>query len=223
MTGALAFAEDSEVLLRRQETTALSAMHEHQPLRCHSCGRWIAPPQDATVTLRASGRVLEAQFAHAWCAPARLERPDVGDRDPRGIAYQEALHPQAGAVLIWERTLDLRARGAVGGDVRPYLDAHRAGGFHSMLRDEPVRALEGWWLVAEKTDLVLAHEGQVTERFAGASARAAAGWLDAVRESGYCLLLVGSALELGDPAPARIQAAMRAGHAVMGLAEFRGG
>jgi hypothetical protein len=222
MTGALQFARDADTVLRRQEATALTAMHE-QPLRCHSCGQWIAPPAESTVTLRARGRVLEAQFAHAWCAPPRLELADGAGDDPRGIAYQEALHPDAGAVLIWERTLDLRARGAVGGDVRPYVDVHRAGGFHSMLRHEPVRALEGWWLVAEDSDLLLAHEGQVAERFAGGKAGAVEGWLDALRASGYCLLLVGSALELGSPTPAQIQAAMRSGHAVMGLAEFREG
>jgi hypothetical protein len=220
MTGSVQFAEHADTVLRRQEARALTAMHD-QPLRCHSCGRWITPPVETTVTLRASGRVLDAQFAHTWCAPPRLELSDVAADDPRGIAYQEALHPQAGAVLIWERTLDLRAGGALGGDVRPYVDAHRAGGFHAMLRDEPVRALEGWWLVADRADLLLAHEGQVAESFTDARSGAPPGWLEAVRASGYCLLLVGSALELQRPSPAHIQAAMRSGHAVMGLAEFR--
>jgi hypothetical protein len=89
-----------------------------------------------------------------------------------------------------------------------------------MLPDEPVRLLDAWSLAPEGDDLVLAHDGATAERFPDALAQPAAGWLDVARTSGHCLLLVGSGLGLGTPATGRIQAAMRAGRAVMGLAEF---
>jgi len=145
----------------------------------------------------------------------------ISSADPRGIAYVEALHASAGAVLIWERTLDLRTRGAEQGETQPYLEAHRATGFHAMLREEPVHVLDDWSLQPEGDDLLLTHHGATAERFADALARPAPGWLERVRRSGYCLLLVGSGLGLSTPATDRIQAAMRSGRAVMGLAAFR--
>jgi hypothetical protein len=185
---------------------------------------WVDPAEESTVSLRADGDVAVAEFAHRWCAPPRTDLAAlavVSSADPRGIAYAEALHPSAGAVLIWERTLDLRARGAERGEIHPYLEAHRAMGFHAMLREEPVRVLDAWSLEPEGSDLVLAHDGATAERFPDAIARPAPGWLEVARTSGHCLLLVGSGLGLRTPAIDRIQAAMRSGRAVMGLAEFR--
>jgi len=214
----------AEDVLRPEEVAGLRALHARQRLRCHSCGTWVEPADESTVGLRADGDVAVAEFAHRRCAPARTDLAAlaiVSSGDPRGIAYVEALHPSAGAVLIWERTLDLRARGAGSGETQPYLEAHRAAGFHAMLHDEPVRVLDAWSLAPEGNDLLLAHDGATAERFTGAFARPAAGWLEAARASGHCLLLVGTGLGLSTPAADQIQAAMRCGRAVMGLAELR--
>ena len=211
-------------MLRPEEAAGLRDLHARQRLRCHSCGMWVEPAEQSTVALRADRDVAVAEFAHRWCAPPRTDLAAlavVSSADPRGIAYVEALHPSAGAVLIWERTLDLRARGAENGEIQPYLEAHRATGFHAMLREEPVRVLDGWSLEPAGDDLLLTHDGATAERFSDALARRAPGWLEVARTSGHCLLLVGSGLGLGTPATDRIQAAMRSGRAVMGLAEFR--
>jgi hypothetical protein len=214
----------AEDVLRPQEAAGLRDLHAHHRLRCHSCGTWVEPAEESTVALHADGNVAVAEFAHRRCAPSRTDLAALAiasSGDPLGIAYVEALHPSAGAVLIWERTLDLRARGAGSGETQPYLEAHRAAGFHAMLHEEPVRVLEASSLVPEGDDLVLAHDGATAERFTGAFARPAPGWIEAARASGYCLLLVGSGLGLGTPAADRVQAAMRCGRAVMGLAELR--
>jgi hypothetical protein len=224
MDAALELGYATEDVLRPEEVEGLRALHAHHRLRCHSCGTWIEPGETSTVALSADRNVAVAEFAHRRCAPSRTDLAAlaiVSSGDPRGIAYVEALHPSAGAVLIWERTLDLRARGAGSGETQPYLEAHRATGFHAMLHEEPVRLLDAWTLSPEGDDLLLAHDGATAERFTGAFARPAAGWLEAARASGHCLLLVGTGLGLGTPAAHHIQAAMRSGRAVMGLAEFR--
>jgi hypothetical protein len=224
MDATLELGCGAEDVLRPDEVAGLRALHARHRLRCHSCGTWIEPAEESTVGLRAEGNVAVAEFAHRRCAPSRTDLAAlsiVSSGDPRGIAYVEALHPSAGAVLVWERTLDLRARGAGSGETQPYLEAHRAAGFHAMLHEEPVRVLDAWWLAPEGDDLLLAHDGATAERFMGAIARPAPGWLEAARASGHCLLLVGTGLGLGTPAVDQIQAAMRCGRAVMGLAELR--
>ena len=211
-------------VLRPEEAACLRDLHARERLRCHSCGMWVEPAEASTVALRTEGDVALAEFAHRWCAPPRTDLAAlavISSADPRGIAYVEALHASAGAVLIWERTLDLRTRGAEQGETQPYLEAHRATGFHAMLPEEPVHVLDDWSLQPEGDDLLLTHHGATAERFADALARPAPGWLERVRRSGYCLLLVGSGLGLSTPATDRIQAAMRSGRAVMGLAAFR--
>jgi hypothetical protein len=211
-------------MLRPEETAGLRDLHAHQRLRCHSCGMWVEPAEESTVALRADGDVAVAEFAHRWCAPPRTDLAALAvasSADPRGIAYLEAVHPSAGAVVIWERTLDLRARGAENGETQPYLEAYLATGFHAMLHEEPVRLLHAWSLEPEGHDLVLSYKGATAERFPDALAVPASGWLGLARTTGHCLLLVGSGLGLGTPAAERIQAAMRSGRAVMGLAEFR--
>src|SRR5215217_6600528 len=182
-------------VLRPEEAACLRDLHARQRLRCHSCGIWVEPAEESTVALRADLAALAV----------------LSSADPRGIAYVEALHPSAGAVLIWERTLDLRARGAENGEIQPYLEAHRVTGFHAMLREEPVRLLHAWSLEPEGDDLLLTHDGATHERFPNALARPAPGWLEVARTSRHCLLLVGSGLGLRTPTTDRIQAAMRSG------------
>src|SRR5829696_9779723 len=214
----------AEEVLRPEEVVGLRTLHARHRLRCHSCGTWVEPGEESTVGLRADRNVAVAEFAHRRCAPSRTDLAAlaiVASGDPRGIAYVEAMHPSAGAVLIWERTLDLRARGAGSGEMQPYLEAHRATGFHAMLREEPVRLLHAWSLEPEGDDLLLTHDGATHERFPNALARPAPGWLEVARTSRHCLLLVGSGLGLRTPTTDRIQAAMRSGRAVMGLAELR--
>jgi hypothetical protein len=213
----------AEELLRPEEVAGLRALHARHRLRCHSCGTWVEPGEESTVSLRADGDVAVAEFAHRRCAPSRTDLAAlaiVASGNPRGIAYVEALHPSAGAVLIWERTLDLRARGAGSGETQPYLEAHRATGFHGVRHKKPVRLLDAWSLARQGDDLLLAHDGAPAERFPGAFARPAPGWLEAAHASGHCLLLVGAGLGLSTPAAAQIQEAMRCGRLVMGLAEL---
>lgn len=224
MDARLDLPDAAKDVLRPEEVAGLRDLHARQRLRCHSCGMWVEPAEESTLALRADRDIAVAEFAHSWCAPPQADVAALAllsSADPRGIAYVEALHPSAGAVLIWERTLDLRARGSESGEIQPYLEAHRATGFHAMLHEEPVRLLDAWSLEPEGDDLLLTHDGATAERFPDALARPAAGWLEVARTSGHCLLLVGSGLGLNTPATDRIQAAMRSGRAVMGLAEFR--
>src|SRR5215213_4124734 len=188
MDATLDLGYGAEDVLRPEEAAGLRDLHVRQRLRCHSCGTWVEPAEESTVVLRADGHIAVAEFAHRRCAPSRTDLAAlaiVSSGDPRGIAYVEALHPSAGAVLIWERTLD------------------------------------AWSLAPEGDDLLLTHDEATAERFPDALARPAPGWLEAARASGHCLLLVGSGLGLGAPAADRIQAAMRRGRAVMGLAQLR--
>jgi hypothetical protein len=223
MTENLELGPDVEAILRREEAIALHQLHERERVRCRACDQWIGPGDEATVTVRLDGRVAVAEMAHRWCAAAGADLAElvaVALADPKGIAYAQALHPDAGAVLIWERKLDVRVRGGSRGEARPYVDAHRARGFHPMLSDEPVRGLDGWRLETDGADLVLSSEGEPVDRFADGSARSPAGWFDALRSSGYCLAIVGSELGLQEPGGDRIGHALRSGGAVIGLVEF---
>jgi hypothetical protein len=223
MNERLELGTDAEAVLRSEEAAALHELHDRERVRCLACENWIEPSDEATVTISLVKDVAIAEFAHRWCASAKAnlaELVTVARADPKGIAYVQALHPEAGAVLIWERKLDIRVRGSADGEARPYVDAHRASGFHPMLRDEPVRALPRWRLELDGADLVLSREGELVNRFADGGAEPPAGWLEALRASGYCLLIVGSSLGLEHPRTERIQDALRAGGAVMGLVEF---
>jgi hypothetical protein len=223
MTARLELGTDAEAVLRAEEAAALHELHGRKPARCLACRNWIEPGDEATVTISLDGEVAVAEFAHRWCAPARANLAElvvVALADPKGIAYVQALHPQAGAVLIWERKLDVRVRGLADGEVQPYVDAHRASGFHPMLRDEPVRVLPKWRLEVDGADLVLSRDGEQVDRFADGGAESPLGWFDAMRSSGYCLLIVGSGLGLAQPGSESIQHALRSGDAIMGLVEF---
>jgi hypothetical protein len=223
MTERLELGTDAEAVLRSEEAAALHELHAHEQVRCLACEHWIEPGDEATVTISLIGEAAVAELAHRWCAPAKANLAElvaVALADPKGIAYVQALHPEAGAVLIWERKLDIRVRGSASGEARPYVDAHQARGFHPMLRDEPVRALPRWRLELDGADLVLSREGELVDRFADGGAEPPAGWFDALRSSGYCLLIVGSSLGLEQPGSERIQDALHAGGAVMGLVEF---
>src|SRR5687767_4777812 len=115
MTERLELGTDVEAVLRSEESAALRELHDRERVRCLSCRNWIEPGDDATVTISLDGEVAVAEFAHRWCAPATANLAElvaVALADPKGIAYVQALHPEAGAVLIWERKLDVRVRGA---------------------------------------------------------------------------------------------------------------
>jgi hypothetical protein len=223
MTERLDLGPDVEAVLRSEEAAALHRLHDHEHLRCLSCGNWIQPEDEATVTVALDGETAVAEFAHRWCAPAKanlVELVRVALADPLGIEYAQALHPEAGAVLIWERKLDIRVRGAADGESRPYVDVHRASGFHPMLHDEPVRALTEWRLEVDGDDLLLSRAGEPVDRFLDGGARAPGGWFEALRASGYCLLIVGSELGLRQPGSEQIQRALRSEGAILGLVEF---
>jgi len=222
MTERLELGPDVEAVLRNEEAAALHELHSRGRVRCLACGSWIEPWDEATVTLSLDGKVAVAEFAHRWCAPAKANLAELvvaALADPKGIAYVQALHPDAGAVLIWERKLDVRVRDPGDGEAQPYVDAHRASGFHPM-QDEPVRAVPEVQLELDGADLVLSRDGEEVERFAEGGARPPIGWFDALRASGYCLLIVGSGLGLERPHSEHIQRALRSGRAIMGLVEF---
>jgi hypothetical protein len=223
MTERLELGTDAEAVLRSEEAAALYRLHDRENVRCLACGNWVEPTDEATVTVSLDGEVAVAQFAHRWCAPAKANLAElvaVALADPKGIAYAQALHPEAGAVLIWERKLDIRVRGSATGEGRPYVDAHRASGFHPVLHDEPVRALPEWRLELDGADLVLSRDGDQVDRFLEGAAQPPDGWFEALRASGYCLLIVGSDLGLERPGSERIQRALRSGGAIMGLVAF---
>lgn len=169
------------------------------------------------------GGSVAVEFNHLECSASHADLRELvvhAGSEPLGIEYSQALHPEAGAVLLWERKLDLRVRGLDGLEEYLYLDTDWWEGFHPPLADEPVHLLVGWLLRSEDADLVLLHGDSEIERFHDAIERAPAGWLDSLEESGFCLLVVGAGIGLDRPAAASIQRALRERRALMGLAEF---
>jgi hypothetical protein len=203
----------------------LHDIRDIERLRCRICGEWIEPDSTAltsvSVSLDADGATVD--FAHAACSPSRADLAPLAvlaQAEPLGIAYAQALHPEAGAVLLWERKLDLRVRGTGAHNQRLYLDRDWWEGFHPAMSREPVRLLVGWLLRAAGTDLVLLHRDAEVERFHDAVERAPAGWMETLEDSGFCLLIVGGGIGLDRPATGAIQQAIRERRALMGLAEF---
>jgi hypothetical protein len=216
---------DVAAVLRPEEATRLQDIRDIERLRCRICGEWIEPasstPTSVSVSLDGDGAAVE--FAHADCSPSRAELAPlavISQAEPLGIAYTQALHPEAGAVLLWERKLDLRLRGTGTHNERLYLDRDWWEGFHPALSEEPVRLLVGWLLRSEGDDLVLFHRNSEIERFHDALERAPAGWVGALEDSGFCLLIVGAGIGLDRPGAGAIQQAIREHRALMGLAEF---
>jgi hypothetical protein len=180
----------------------------------------------ASVSISEDGDAVIAEYAHASCAPSRADLARLvvlAQAQPQGIAYRQARHPEAGAVLLWERQLDIRVRGLESGELCLYLDSHWWDGFHLPLADEPVRLLTRWRLVPDGADLVLRRDASVVERFHGAVDEAPPDWMESLRESGFCLLIVGAQLRLDEPGAEAIQRAIRAGSALLGLVEFDDG
>ena len=204
----------------------LHDIRDIERLRCRVCGEWIEPASSTRTSVIVSlngDDDVAVEFAHAGCAPSRADLAPLAvlsQAEPLGISYAQALHPEAGPTLVWERKLDLRVRGTGAHNQRLYLDRDWWEGFHPALSDEPVRLLVGWLLRADGDDLVLMHRDAVVERFYDALPSAPAGWMEALEDSGFCLLIVGGGIGLDRPAPSAIQAAIRERRALMGLAEF---
>jgi hypothetical protein len=216
---------DVAAILRPEEAARLRDLHDLEPAPCVICGGWIEPGSRAqtSVSISLEEDLVTAEFAHTGCSPscADLARLAVlAQSEPRGIVYAQAVHPEAGPVLLWERKLDVRVRGLDGNEQRLYLDPERWEGFHGPLAGEPVRLLAGWLLERDEEDLVLRHGADETERFYGAIEQATPEWLQSLEESGFCLVIVGAGIGLERPCAAAIQAAIREGRALMGLAEF---
>lgn len=212
-------------MLRPEEATRLHDIRDIERLRCRICGEWIEPGSDipTSVSVSIDEDDVTVDFAHLACAPSRADLAPLAvlaQAEPLGISYAQALHPEAGAVLLWERKLDFRVRGTGNHNQRLYLDRDWWDGFHPALSTEPVRLLVGWLLRADGDDLVLLHRGTEVERFHDAIERAPAGWLTALQESGFSLLIVGAGIGLDRPATDGIQRAIREHRALMGLAEF---
>ena len=211
-------------VLRPEEETRLYRVREIDRVRCRVCGGWIEPgssdPTSVSVTIE--GDFVAADFSHAECSPSHADLASLAvlaDAEPLGIDYAQALHPEAGAVLVWERKLDLRLRGGDGPDASLYLDTDWWDGFHPARDDGPVRLLAGWLLGSDGDDLVLRYGEREVERFHDAVVRSPDGWLGSLRESGFCLLIVGSGIGLGRPTAVGIQEAIRDHRALLGLSE----
>jgi hypothetical protein len=217
---------DVTAILRPEEAMRLHELRDIDRVRCSVCREWIAPGSSALTTVSAvlDGDRVAVEFSHAECSPSHANLAALvvlAGAEPLGIQYAQALHPDAGAVLLWERMLDLRVRaGGDGSDEQYlYLDTDWWEGFHPALAQEPVRLLSGWLLVKAGEDLVLRHGDTVAERFHGAIERSPPGWLESVEDSGFCLLIVGAGIGLSHPTAESIQRAIREGRALMGLAE----
>jgi hypothetical protein len=216
---------DVAAVLRPEEAARLCVLRGLDPVSCASCGGWIEPDSSdpTSVSISIDGDQVTAEFAHARCSPSRADLARLvvlAQSEPLGIVYVQALHPDVGPVLLWERKIDLRVRGLDGSEESLYLDTDWWEGFHAALADEPVRLLAGWLLVRDSEDLVLRHGGEEIERFHGALERPAPDWLKSLEESGFCLLIVTAGAGLDRPMAASIQCAIREHRALMGLAEF---
>jgi hypothetical protein len=227
-TRRLEVGADVAAVLRPEEAERLRDLHDLDGAHCAICGSWIEPGSSVptSVSISLEGGRVTAEVAHAECSPSRADLSRLAvlaQAEPRGIVYVQALHPDAGAVLLWERKLDVRVRGLDGQDKCLYLYGDWWEGFHPALADEPVRLLAGWLLEPDGEDLVLRRGEHAVERFHGAIERSPPGWLESLRESGFCLLIVGAGVGLERPAAAAIQRAIRERRALMGLAEFDAG
>lgn len=216
---------DVAAVLRPEEAARLRDLRDFERVPCAICGKWIEPGSDVptSVSISLEDDDATAEFAHAECSPSRADLARLAvlaQAEPLGIVFAQALHPDAGAVLMWERKLDVRVRGLDGNDQSLYLDADWWAGFHGALADEPVRLLAGWLLGRDGEDLVLRRGEQVVERFYGAIGRCTPQWLESLEESGFCLVIVGSGVGLERPKAVAIQSAIREHRALMGLAEF---
>jgi hypothetical protein len=203
----------------------LRELRDIDRVRCQVCEQWIEPGSSipASVSVILDGEGVGVEFTHAGCGGSRADLARLVARAgaaPLGIEYAQALHPEAGAVLLWERTLDLRVRGLGGESEALYLDPDWWEGFHPARPEEPVRLLAGWLLAREEGDLVLRRGEKEIERFHGAREHSPPGWLESLEDSGFCLLIVGAGIGLERPAPPAIQRAMREGRALMGFSEF---
>lgn len=203
----------------------LHDLRDIERVRCVVCAEWIDPGSTAvtSVSLTLREAVVSVEFAHSDCSPSRADLAALAVRaqaEPLGIQYAQALHPDAGAVLLWERKLDLRVGGLDGRAPSLYLDPEWWEGFHPALSDEPVRLLVDWLLRDDGDDLALWHGDTEVERFHDARERAPAGWVRALEESGFCLMIVGAGIGLERPGAAAIQRAIREHRALMGLAEY---
>ncbi len=212
-------------MLRPEEAARLHLFCDLDPVSCSICGEWIEPDSTVptSVSISLNGDHVTAEFAHARCSPSRGDLAALAvlaQSEPLGIAYVQALHPEVGAVLLWERKLDVRVRGLDGNEQSLYLDADWWEGFHGALADEPVRLLVGWLLARDGQDLVLQRDGEEVERFHGAIQQSTPEWLESLEESGFCLAIVGAGVGLERPTTAAIQSAIRERRALMGLAEF---
>jgi hypothetical protein len=212
-------------VLRPEEAMRLHDIRDMERLRCAVCGEWIEPASSTatSVSVTLDDESVAVEFAHLDCAPSRADLAPLAvlaQAEPLGISYAQARHPEAGAVLLWERKLDARVRGTGNHNQRLYLDRDWWEGFHPALSSEPVRLLVDWLLRADGGDLVLQHRGTEIERFYDAVERAPDGWMETLQESGFCLLIVGAAIGLDRPASDAIQRAIREHRALMGLAEF---
>ena len=216
---------DVAAVLRPEEASRLRDLHDVERVPCAVCGAWIEPGSGppASVSISLEDDRVTAEFAHGRCSPSRADLARLAvlaQSEPQGIVYAQALHPDVGAVLLWERRLDVRVRGLDGSERPLYLDASWWEGFHGALAGEPVRLLVGWLLERDGEDLLLRHGGQEIERFHDAIERATPDWLRSVEESGFCLVIVGAGIGLETPRATAIQSAIREHRALMGLAEF---
>ena len=131
---------DVTAILRPEEAMRLHDLRDIDRVRCSVCREWIAPGSSALTTVSAvlDGDRVAVEFSHAECSPSHADLAALvvlAGAEPLGIQYAQALHPEAGAVLLWERMLDVRVRaGGEGSDEQYlYLDTDWWEGFHPAL------------------------------------------------------------------------------------------
>lgn len=225
----LELSPEVESALSEQDLARLKEARECTELRCFVCQGSVAPESEERVTVSLlfdpNTTTTAIHIAHRACAPSRT---DVGDLPaqvvggPGRITYVRFLHADLGAVLVWERDLNVRQRHAGGQEIQPYLEGYRATGFRPWYTGEALQILGDWRLRLEGPHLVLYHRGEETDRFENCAARPPPGWFDALRDRNSCLLAVGSELWLERPDLERIKAAINTGEALVALVAFEG-
>ncbi len=224
MSERLELAPEVEGALTEQDLARLREAREHAVLRCWVCQGTVAPESDETVTVSLlvdpNTTTTAIHIAHRTCSPSRADVADLpaqGLGGPGRITYVRLWQPHLGAALIWERDLHVRRRHFGGRDIQPYLEGYRAAGFGAWRVGKPLEILSDWRLCLEGSDLVLYYRGEETDRFQNCAAKPPRAWFDALRDRGSCLLAVGSELWLARPDLDRINAALHAGRAIVGL------
>jgi hypothetical protein len=229
MSEGLELSPEVESALSEQDLARLHEARERTELRCSVCQGSVGPESEERVTVSLlfdpNTTTMAIHIAHRACAPSRTDMGDLPAQvveGPGRITYVRFLRADLGAVLVWERNLNVRQRHSGGQEVQPYLEGYRATGFRPWHVGEALQILGDWRLRLEGSgsDLVLYRRGEETDRFENCAAKPPPGWFDALHDRNSCLLAVGSELWLERPDVEHINAAITTGDALVALVAF---